>query len=251
MPQFERLEARDLPANGLTASLALGTLNVVGTNSATPIVVDIYAAPVRGTVLGYVVVEGVGIYAASNVRSVIINKPWSEPLVIHPGASWNPLIKVNQTNPPPPAPAPTPTPTPPPPSNSTQETAAELAIVAAVNQQRAANGLAPLTVNPKLVEAAHIHANDMAQFDVMAHDLPGAALPTLRDRANFVGYNFLSMGENIAFNYPDTPSVMNAWMNSPGHRANILNSSYTEIGVGIAYDRGGMPYYCQDFGQPA
>ena len=90
----------------------------------------------------------------------------------------------------------------------------------------------------------------MAALDVMAHDLPGAALPGLADRAAYVHYNFSVLGENIAFNYPDTASVMTAWLNSAGHRANILGADYTEIGVGIAYDAAGMPYYCQDFGHP-
>jgi uncharacterized protein YkwD len=126
-----------------------------------------------------------------------------------------------------------------------------MAIVNAVNAQRVLNGLAPLTVNPKLVEAAQIHAHDMATLGIMAHDLPGAALPGLLDRANYVGYNFTTLGENIAFNYPDVASVMNGWMNSPGHRANILGADYTEIGVGIALDSAGEPYYCQVFGHPA
>ena len=131
------------------------------------------------------------------------------------------------------------------------ETASELAIVAAVNVARVQNGLAPLTLDPKLVEAATIHAHDMAALDIMAHDLPGAALPGLTDRLSYVGYNYRSAGENIAFNYPDVNSVMTGWMNSPEHRANILDASYTEIGVGIAYDASGRPYYCQDFGHSA
>ena len=96
-----------------------------------------------------------------------------------------------------------------------------------VNVVRQQNGLAPLTVSPKLVKAAQIHAHDMAALDVMAHDLPGAALPGLADRAAYVNYNFSTLGENIAFNYPDTASVMTAWLNSPGHRANILGADYT------------------------
>jgi uncharacterized protein YkwD len=133
----------------------------------------------------------------------------------------------------------------------TKETAAEQAIVNATNQVRAQNGLPPLKVSPKLVQAAHIHAGDMARLGDMAHDLPGVAQATLLDRAKYVGYNFSWLGENIAFNYPDTASVMSAWMSSDGHRANILSSNYTEIGVGIATDVRGQPYYCVDFGKPA
>ena len=73
----------------------------------------------------------------------------------------------------------------------------------------------------------------------------------LTDRAQYVGYNYSYLGENIAFNYPDDNSVMIAWMNSPGHRANILNPNFTQMGVGITYDSGGEPYYTQEFGSPA
>jgi uncharacterized protein YkwD len=129
--------------------------------------------------------------------------------------------------------------------------AQEQTIVDLVNQQRAQAGLAPLQVDSRLVEAAQIHSKDMATLGLMEHTLPGAALPALQDRAHYVGYNYSYLGENIAFNYPDDNSVMVAWMNSPGHRANILNPNYTQIGVGIAYDSLGEPYYTQEFGSPA
>jgi uncharacterized protein YkwD len=136
------------------------------------------------------------------------------------------------------------------PSVSTVMTAQEQGIVDLVNQQRAQAGLGTLQVNTQLVEIAHIQSTDMAELGQMAHELPGAALPTLQSRAQYAGYSFLLLGENIAFNYPDDNSVMNAWMNSPEHRANILDPSYTQIGVGIAYDSQGEPYYTQEFGQP-
>jgi uncharacterized protein YkwD len=85
-------------------------------------------------------------------------------------------------------------------------TAPEQTIVDLVNQQRAQAGLAPLAVSPQLVEAAQIQSTDMAELGVMDHDLPGAALPTPESRAQYVGYTFLSLGENIAFDYPDDNS---------------------------------------------
>jgi uncharacterized protein YkwD len=130
-------------------------------------------------------------------------------------------------------------------------TAQEQTIVDLVNQQRAQVGLAPLQANPLLVEEAHIQSTDMVALGVLSHDLPGAALPTLQSRAQYVGYNYSYLGENVAFNYPDDNSVMTAWMNSPGHAANILDPSYTQIGVGIAFDSQGEPYYTQEFGTPA
>lgn len=156
-----------------------------------------------------------------------------------------------------PAPLPTPPPapvtvvTPPAPPSPDGETAAEQALVDAVNQARVAGGLAPLAVDAKLAQAAHIHANDMARLDLMQHDLPGVAQPTLRDRATFVGYSFSRLAENIAFNFADAESVMSAWMGSTGHQANILGADFTQVGVGIAYDAAGDPYYCVDFGRPA
>jgi uncharacterized protein YkwD len=129
--------------------------------------------------------------------------------------------------------------------------AQEQSIVDLVNQQRQQAGLAPLQVNSQLVKEAQIQSTDMAELGQMEHDLPGAALPTLEDRVQYVGYNYAYLGENIAFNYPDDNSVMTAWMSSAGHRANILDANFTEIGVGIAYDSQGEPYYTQEFGQPA
>jgi uncharacterized protein YkwD len=127
----------------------------------------------------------------------------------------------------------------------------EQTIVDLLNQQRAQAGLAPLQVDSRLVLAAQIHSHDMAQLGQMEHTLPGAALPTLVSRAQYVGYNYSYLGENIAFNYPDDNSVMTAWMNSPGHRANILDAHYTQVGVGISYDSIGEPYYTQEFGSPS
>jgi uncharacterized protein YkwD len=85
----------------------------------------------------------------------------------------------------------------------------------------------------------------------MAHDLPNAQYPDLRSRAAAAGYRFNWLGENIAFNYPDPQGVMQGWMLSSGHRANILNTDYTEIGVAVALNADGRPYFAQEFGQPS
>ncbi|MBX6314549.1 MAG: CAP domain-containing protein, partial [Isosphaeraceae bacterium] len=124
-------------------------------------------------------------------------------------------------------------------------------IIDLVNQERAAAGLGPVTVNAKLVQAAQIHADDMARLDQMNHTLQGVPQPTLQSRADFVGYQFAALGENIAYNYRDAAAVMEAWMASPGHRANILYPGFTEIGVAVAWNAYGEPYYCQVFGAPA
>ncbi len=123
-------------------------------------------------------------------------------------------------------------------------------IIDLTNQQRLANGLAPLRVNDRLVSAAQIQANQMAQLDQMSHELPSAPYPSLVDRANHVGYHYARLGENIAYNYQGPVEVVTAWMNSPGHRANILDPQFTEIGVGLAQNLRGEFYYAQVFGTP-
>ena len=252
-PSLDVLDRRDLPAAGVTASLHGGVLSVSGTSATTPIVLDVFATPSRKGITGVIVVEGVGSYKAALVKQVVIHEVWGESVIIHRAKRWNPSIQVvTPVSPAAPPVVTTPPVTAPPVTSPPSVTlsAAQQAIVGLVNQYRGQNGLVALKVNAKLVQAAQIHANDMAAMNLMAHDLPGAALPGLADRARFVGYQYSTMGENIAYNFPDAASVMNAWMNSPGHRANILDSSYTEIGVGIALDSQGSPYYCQVFGSP-
>lgn len=253
LPTLEPLDRRELLAAGVTAALHNGVLAVTSTSTTLPLVIDVYARSTSRGPIGFVVVEGVGMYPAAQVKTVAITKPAVEPMMVRTSRSWNPSWRLLYSNPNPspiPTPAPTPTPTPTP-SPSALESATEQAIVDAVNAVRRQNGLATLTIDPKLVSMAHIHANDMARLQSMEHDLPGAAQPSLLDRAKFVGYNFSTLGENIAYNYQDAASVMDGWMNSPGHRANILGASYTQIGVGVAHDSTGAPYYCQVFGAPA
>lgn len=249
---------------GVTATLHAGVLAVSGTSASAPIVVDINTMFWRHNRVGAIVVEGVGVFKAGRVREISITEVAGESVTINRSPKWNPRIvealptPISSASLPPTAippvvtitPTPPPTATPPTTPVVTDETAAELQIVAAVNVVRQMNGLAPLVLNEQLVQMAHLQANQMAQFQDMSHDLPQAPYPTLQDRANAVGYQFFTLGENIAYNFPDTGSVMLAWMNSPGHRANILDPSYTQIGVGIAYDVNGSPYYAQEFGQP-
>jgi uncharacterized protein YkwD len=128
--------------------------------------------------------------------------------------------------------------------------AIERAIIDLVNAERTSRGLAPLVVNDKLVLAAQHHATNMAYYNTMSHTITQADLPSLVDRLNYYGYRYRAAGENIAWNYSSATSVMNAWMNSSGHRANILSTTFTEIGVGVRYNSLGQPYYCQVFGAP-
>lgn len=120
-----------------------------------------------------------------------------------------------------------------------------------VNLERRRNGLGSLTLNSRLVQAAQIQSRNMATVDRMEHTLSGVALPTLQSRADAVGYRFSILGENIAYNFRDAGSVHWAWMNSPGHRANILGASYTEVGIAVARNVRGEIYFTQVFGRSA
>lgn len=119
-----------------------------------------------------------------------------------------------------------------------------------INQERTSRGLAALTLNSKLISAAQHHATNMARFDRLAHSIPEADLPNLIDRITFYRYNYRAAGETIAFGYPSARDVVNAWMNSPGHRDILLNTTYVEVGVGVRNNRQDRPYYCLVFGQP-
>jgi uncharacterized protein YkwD len=130
---------------------------------------------------------------------------------------------------------------------SLQATSEELEIVKLTNQQRQDHGLRALELDPKLTVAAREHSANMARAKVLAHTLDGS---TMTDRIKGAGYKFFAIGENVAFNEPTPAATLKAWMNSSHHRANILNEVFTEIGVGIARDDEGQPYYTQDFGRP-
>lgn len=115
-------------------------------------------------------------------------------------------------------------------------------VVALVNDARAAVGCEPLTVDEELTAAAQLHAEDMAARNYMDHVNPEGMDP--QDRAAAQGFTD-PVGENIAMGYPDAQAVMDGWMNSPGHRANIENCDYQTIGVGV--DTDGW-YWAQEFG---
>ena len=107
-----------------------------------------------------------------------------------------------------------------------------------------------LRTNPRLMRAAQLQADQMAQASQMAHVLPDARYPRTEDRIAAANYRWRTVGENVAFGQPNAAKVLDSWMHSQGHRTNILNSTFTEIGAGYAVDRGGRPYYVQVFGRP-
>jgi uncharacterized protein YkwD len=118
-------------------------------------------------------------------------------------------------------------------------------VVALVNQERAKAGCGALTEDPLLEKAAQDHSDDMAARAFFDHTNPDGADPGQRITA--AGYKWSTYGENIAQGQQTAEAVMESWMNSPGHRANILNCSFKDIGVGIHKGSGG-PWWTQDFG---
>ncbi|SCF32557.1 Uncharacterized conserved protein YkwD, contains CAP (CSP/antigen 5/PR1) domain [Micromonospora viridifaciens] len=119
-------------------------------------------------------------------------------------------------------------------------------VVDLVNKERARADCKALAVDDKLMLAAQRHSKDQADHKTMSHDGSDGSDPG--DRLDRVGYAWRAYGENVAWNQQTPAAVMDAWMKSPGHRANILNCSFTEIGVGVARSNG--PYWTQDFGTP-
>jgi uncharacterized protein YkwD len=114
---------------------------------------------------------------------------------------------------------------------STEFTAAVLpsVLVDLANKDRVDSGLRQLTVSPILEEAARMKAEDMVEKGYFAHTSPSGLNPWYWFYRS--GYEFIHAGENLAVNFVDSEDVEQAWMNSPGHRANILNGNFTEIGI--------------------
>ncbi len=119
----------------------------------------------------------------------------------------------------------------------------ETQTIALANISRIAEGLAPLTCDPRLAAAARAHSADMCARHFFAHDTPDGI--TLRMRLVAAGVRFWSAGENIAGNQTTPAEVHGSWMQSPMHRANILGN-YTRIGLGYS-ECGGLPRWTTDF----
>lgn len=140
---------------------------------------------------------------------------------------------------------------PPPPPGGGGTSGIERDVLDLTNQARRSQGCGPLSLESSLVEAAGSHASDMVRRHYMDHNNPDGQDPG--DRMRAAGYQGSGWGENIAAGYDSAQKVFNAWMNSDGHRANILNCKFTKIGIG--YDPGqvkpqwGPGSWVQDFGR--
>ncbi|MGW1431319.1 CAP domain-containing protein [Streptomyces sp. NPDC002431] len=123
-------------------------------------------------------------------------------------------------------------------------TDAQAAVLALVNQERAKAGCSPLTASSPLTSLAQDYSEDMAARGFFDHTDPDGRSPW--DRASKAGVQGLA-AENIARGQADARAVMAAWMDSPGHRANILNCDYKTFGLGVHHGSGG-PWWTQEFG---
>lgn len=130
-----------------------------------------------------------------------------------------------------------------------QEAAWRLEILDLVNAERAAEGLNPVTWNSTLAEQADTYACEMVHYRFFDHVNPVTG-STLRDRAGQFGYDYLMIGENLAAGQRTPQQAMTDWMDSPGHRANILEPEFTELGVGIRLGGEYGYYWVQEFGRP-
>ncbi|MBP2629330.1 MAG: SCP-like extracellular [Firmicutes bacterium] len=129
-------------------------------------------------------------------------------------------------------------------AGSSNTASAEQQAVDLLNADRRANGLSNLQVDARLTAVALNHAQDMINRNFFSHNNPDGQTPF--DRMKKAGISYSAAGENIAKNQSVQAAEV-AFMNSSGHRANILNSSYNTVGIGVAYDKTGNVYVVQDF----
>ena len=135
--------------------------------------------------------------------------------------------------------------------DSSQETGMIGQILNLINNAREAAGLLPMSISPTLTGSAENHSNDMAAHQLTSHT--GSDGSTTEGRIRATGYFDLGDGlsaaaENVASGYQTAEAVFTGWMNSPGHRANIMNPDFVVVGMAVKYDDDGVPYYTQNFG---
>lgn len=163
--------------------------------------------------------------------------------------TWNGGTPVSPT-PTPTGPTPTPTHTPVVTPSPTPANDWEVRVVQLINSERAAQGLPPLSIDSRLVQAARRHSQDMATNNFFSHYGSDGSSPF--DRIRDAGYSFRTAGETIAGGYTSPESAVNGWMNSSGHRA-ILLGNYDDIGVGYVYNASSTyrHYWTADFAIPS
>ena len=136
--------------------------------------------------------------------------------------------------------------------------ALERQVLELINQQRAQGGCDPLVMQRQLSAAAQSHANAMAMKNFFGHASKNGTKFSSRIKAQ--GYRGRKYAENIAAGYASAEKVVSIWMNSSGHRVNIMNCAFTETGIALAYQEDDAPlagsdypmryYWVQDFARP-
>jgi uncharacterized YkwD family protein len=132
--------------------------------------------------------------------------------------------------------------------NASDVATLENQVITLVNKERAKRGLQALKRGVTSSYVARLKSQDMINKGYFSHISPTYGSPF--NMMEHFGLRFSAAGENIAYGQPTAAAVMNAWMNSAGHRANILNTSYTYIGVGAAKNSRGVLYWTQEFVKP-
>ena len=122
-------------------------------------------------------------------------------------------------------------------------------VISLVNAERTKRGLQPLAKNWELCRVARYKSQDMATRGYFAHNSPTYGSPF--DMMEDFGLRFTAAAENIAYGQRAPSGGMNAWMNSAGHRSNILSGNVSEIGVGVAKRSDGVLFWTQMFIRPA
>ncbi|MDR0930278.1 MAG: SafA/ExsA family spore coat assembly protein [Clostridiales bacterium] len=124
----------------------------------------------------------------------------------------------------------------------------EQQVIDLTNNERTKAGLAPLKANWELSRVARYKSQDMIDKNYFSHTSPTYGSPF--DMMKQFSISYRAAGENIAYGQRSPAEVVNAWMGSSGHRANILSNNYTEIGVGVAQKSNGQYYWTQMFIRP-
>lgn len=116
------------------------------------------------------------------------------------------------------------------------QASAEQKILELMNAKRTEAGLKPLTIDNTLVQVARYKSDNMIQNNFFSHTNPDGTKWT--NWLQTIGYKYTTSGENIAYNTYDAVELFNQWWNSPGHRANMMNASYTKVGIGVIQGNG-------------
>jgi uncharacterized protein YkwD len=194
---------------------------------------------VRSCVLGAILAPFVVSAAPYSIRYAAANENFVPAVGPHNGLGQSPCLVAAVADPQPTVAARAPSPT-----------GITSAIVNLTNAKRRNGGLANLRASTSLMQAAQLQADQMASLRRLEHVLPDAPYPAPADRLAAAGYAWRAYGENLASGRRSASETVTGWVNSPRHRANMMNRTFTEIGVGYATDSTGRPYYVQVFGTP-